>query len=84
LAIFDYNGFVDDDDVTLLGAFYDPSAVPLVASASAATANVAGVPEPQTWDLIISGAIVVAFTVACRLRQALRGRPIDRRITSGL
>ena len=26
LGDFDYNGFVDDDDVTLLGVFYDPTA----------------------------------------------------------
>jgi hypothetical protein len=25
LGDFDYNGFVDDDDVTLLGAFYKPT-----------------------------------------------------------
>jgi hypothetical protein len=24
LGDFDYNGFVDDDDATLLGAFYNP------------------------------------------------------------
>ena len=29
LGDFDYNGFVDDDDVTLLGALYDPSDQPL-------------------------------------------------------
>jgi hypothetical protein len=34
LGDFDYNGFVDDDDVTLLNAFYDPSAPPLDTSNS--------------------------------------------------
>jgi hypothetical protein len=34
LGDFDYNGFVDDDDVTLLGAFYNPKAAPLMAPAA--------------------------------------------------
>jgi hypothetical protein len=29
---FDFNGFVDDDDVTLLSALYDPSAPPLASA----------------------------------------------------
>jgi hypothetical protein len=64
LGDFDYSGFVDDDDVTLLGAFYNPAAPPLVAaaSASAAVASVAAVPEPSTVTLLTVPAAILFLT----------------------
>jgi hypothetical protein len=59
LGDFDYNGFVDDDDVTLLGAFYDPSAAPLASTAS----DVAAVPEPSTWMLLVGGLAALGVSV---------------------
>ena len=66
LGDFDYNGFVDDDDVTLLGVFYDPSAAPLVAAVRAT--GVAAVPEPSTWVLLAAFSIIPAFVIASRQR----------------
>jgi hypothetical protein len=62
---FDYNGFVDDDDVTILGVFYDPSAPPLSSAPSNETASalqpVSAVPEPHSLTLLLfSGAILLA------------------------
>jgi hypothetical protein len=70
LGDFDYNGFVDDDDVTLLGAFYDPSAASLVVpSADAATAT-AAVPEPASVTLVLLAGAVAAIAArrSCRMR----------------
>jgi hypothetical protein len=50
---FDYNGFVDDDDVTLLGAFYDPSDAPLVSGGVVSGEGVAAVPERSTAALVV-------------------------------
>ena len=68
LGDFDYNGFVDDDDVTLLGVFYDPNASPLITSAAAPpNANtVAAVPEPGSLLLAI---IAAATALALRNRR---------------
>jgi hypothetical protein len=71
LGDFDYNGLVDDDDVTLLGAFYDPAAAPLVTPAplmsgggvsgeGVSGAGVAAVPEPGTVTMLITGLIALA------------------------
>jgi hypothetical protein len=68
LGDFDYNGFVDDDDVTLLGAFYDPSAPPLGAPAAASLSPVAAIPEPGTVGLLAAG--LFAPLVALAVRQA--------------
>jgi hypothetical protein len=51
---FDYNGFVDDDDVTLLGALYAPGDAPLPAPA---IGGVAAVPEPSTWLMLTLGGL---------------------------
>jgi hypothetical protein len=67
LGDFDYNGFVDDDDVTLLGAFYDPSAPPLNSQAVPgviAPAGVVAVPEPST---AVSALLVLVFAAVTRL-----------------
>jgi hypothetical protein len=64
LGDFDYNGFVDDDDVTLLGVFYDPSAAPI--PAPAATTAVAAVPDPATVTLF---ALMVAAWAIAALRR---------------
>jgi hypothetical protein len=52
---FDYNGFVDDDDVTLLGALYNPGAPPALAPAAISGSGVAAVPEPGTVALLLIG-----------------------------
>ena len=52
LGDFDYNGFVDDDDVTLLGAFYNPAAASLIAPTPAGASSVAVVPEPSSLALL--------------------------------
>jgi hypothetical protein len=69
LGDFDYNGFVNDDDVTLLGVFYNPSAPPLNSPAAPGANAVAAVPEPSTLALL--GATVAALTFA-GLRRRLR------------
>ena len=58
----EHNGFVDDD-VTLLGVFYDPSAAPLVSSGEASGEGVAAVPEPETLLLAtaMSGLLVAIY-----------------------
>jgi hypothetical protein len=68
LGDFDYNGFVDDDDVTLLGAFYDPSAASLIsppaepgANGVAGAESVAAVPEPGALLLVLIGMAAVAL-----------------------
>jgi hypothetical protein len=66
LGDFDYNGFVDDADVTLLGVFYDPSAPPLVVPASVMATNLAAVPEPSTLVLLITLSIVALFAMRYR------------------
>jgi hypothetical protein len=63
---FDYNGFVDDDDVTLLGAFYDPSATPITSPGG----GVAAVPEPATVTLL--GATVAVCAIAAVRRRTAR------------
>jgi hypothetical protein len=60
---FDHNGFVDDD-VTLLGAFYNPSAAPLAPSVDGGVAlDAVAVPEPQSLFLIVTGFAVLAIGV---------------------
>ena len=66
LGDFDYNGFVDDADVTLLGAFYDPSAPPLISPAPMAGAEVAAVPEPSTFGLLVTLSFVALLAVYSR------------------
>jgi hypothetical protein len=71
LGDFDYNGFVDDDDVTLLGAFYDPAAAPIPtplenSSSSASALRVAVVPEPATIILLLAMCLCSAGTIAAR------------------
>jgi hypothetical protein len=65
LGDFDYNGVVDDDDVTLLGVFYDLSAAPLAVAVPASATNVSAIPEPDSAVLaliaMISLAIVAVF-----------------------
>ena len=63
LGDFDYNGFVDDDDITLLGVFYDPSAPPVLAPIAVSGAGVAAVPDPSAIWLFIAGcASALALT----------------------
>jgi hypothetical protein len=69
LGDFDYNGFVDDDDVTLLGAFYDANAAPLAAPTAEATASVAAVPEPSTWAIVLSAAVTFCAGRTFRRRR---------------
>jgi hypothetical protein len=61
LGDFDYNGFVDDDDVTLLGVFYDPTIAPILVPGEATGAGVAAVPEPAGVVLVAVGGIALAF-----------------------
>jgi hypothetical protein len=63
---------VDDDDVTLLGAFYDPSAkpipLPLASIGSSATdSSVVAVPEPAT---LLLGALAGLFIAAAFCRRS--------------
>src|SRR4029079_8931698 len=62
LGDFDYNGFVDDDDVTLLGAFYDPSAVslpsPLDGTTRSQPMNVSAIPEPSTLAVLLVAVLL--------------------------
>jgi hypothetical protein len=69
LGDFDYNGFVDDDDVTLLGVFYDPSAPALITVAQPIASNVAAVPEPATIALVV---ILVGIVLVLRRSRAAR------------
>jgi hypothetical protein len=70
LGDFDYNGFIDDDDVTLLGAFYDPAVAPLI---SAPPANaIAAVPEPHTGMLAVAGSMALVTFVLRRVPLAAR------------
>jgi hypothetical protein len=69
LGDFDYNGFVDDDDVTLLGVFYDPAASPVSVplanlSSSVPSSNVVAVPEPSTLVLCLIAGCAAALWVA--------------------
>ena len=64
LGDFDYNGFVDDDDVTLLGAFYDPSVPPLAVATTTDTA--AAVPEPGAFVLATLAALALASAASRR------------------
>jgi hypothetical protein len=70
LGDFDYDGFVDDDDVTLLGVFYNPSAPPLAAS-PVTSAGPAAVPEPATGLLCVLGWMII---VVAKRRQWPIGR----------
>jgi hypothetical protein len=70
LGDFDYNGFVDDDDVTLLGVFYDPSAAPLVSGAGVSGDGVAAVPEPGT--LMLAGIVTLATVGRILLANRIR------------
>jgi hypothetical protein len=56
LGDFTYDGAVNDDDVTLIGALYDPSATPIPAPLAAA-GTVAAVPEPSTWLMLSLGGL---------------------------
>jgi hypothetical protein len=56
LGAFVYDGIVDGDNVTLLGAFYDPGAAPLVSGGVMSGEGVAAVPEPATVVLMIGAA----------------------------
>jgi hypothetical protein len=57
LGDFDYDGDVDDNDVTLVSALYNPTAPPLPAPTAAAAGTVAAVPEPGTWLLLTLGGL---------------------------
>jgi hypothetical protein len=46
---------VDDDDVTLLGALYNPGLPPI--PAPEAGSGVAAVPEPATWLMLTLGGL---------------------------
>jgi hypothetical protein len=65
---FDYNGFVDDDDVTLLGALYNPSLPPI--PAPDAGGGVAAVPEPATWLMLTLGGLGAGLFGWRRRKQA--------------
>ncbi|MEX2138449.1 MAG: PEP-CTERM sorting domain-containing protein, partial [Pirellulales bacterium] len=56
---FTYDGAVNDDDVTLLGALYDPTAMPVGGAAAplALETAVAAVPEPATWLMLTLGGL---------------------------
>jgi hypothetical protein len=63
---FDYNGFVDDDDVTLLGVFYDPAAAPVGGAPMAPGNSVAAVPEPTSLLLSVLGVVGIGIFVRRR------------------
>jgi hypothetical protein len=65
LGDFDFNGFVDDDDVTLLGVFYDLSAPPLAAPGDSFSA----VPEPGTLALLIASPIGILLARVVRRKS---------------
>ena len=54
-----WQGFVDNDDVTLLGVFYNPAATPI--PAPEAGGGVAAVPEPASWLLLALGALAAGY-----------------------
>ncbi|MEX2139817.1 MAG: PEP-CTERM sorting domain-containing protein [Pirellulales bacterium] len=58
---------MDNDDVTLLGVFYDPTAAPLPVAAVAAN-SVTAVPEPSAIALAALAAVTAAISVVVRRR----------------
>jgi hypothetical protein len=60
---FTYDGAVDDADVTLIGALYDPTAPPL---ALPAASSVAAVPEPSTFGLLAIATVAIAIRLRFR------------------
>jgi hypothetical protein len=84
LGDFDYSGFVDDDDVTLLGVFYDPSAQPLTGSpegeSGSVSISVAAIPEPRGLTLLlIGGGAFLSAAGVCSRRSCARQRSAARR-----
>jgi hypothetical protein len=58
---------VDDDDVTLLGAFYDPSAPPIMGTPAGVAGPMAAVPEPAT--AVLLGVMLVASAMVLIRRR---------------
>jgi hypothetical protein len=58
---------VDDDDITLLGAFYNPAAPPL-APPGQSEASLTAVPEPSTLALLVL-AFCPVIGWLCRRRR---------------
>jgi hypothetical protein len=83
LGDFDYNGFVDNDDVTLLGVYYNPSALPIPSPSEGD--GVAAVPEPATVVMLWSGLIAILLPHWARRQPRdnyssfapLRQEPVD-------
>ncbi|MEX2141934.1 MAG: hypothetical protein WD894_21895 [Pirellulales bacterium] len=61
---------MDDDDVTLLGVFYNPSAAPLITPAPgvAASGGVAAVPEPASLALVGVMSLALGAIAVVRVR----------------
>jgi hypothetical protein len=76
------NGFVDDDDLTLLGAFFDPAAAPLISPAPLVSGGgvsgegLSAVPEPAT---VVLAAMAVAAVALLGARRGRRGQQACRR-----
>jgi hypothetical protein len=62
---------VDDDDVTLLGVFYDPSAPPAAVS-GLESAGVSAVPEPGSLTLILIPAALFVVRRRATPREPFR------------
>jgi len=61
LGDFDYNGFVDDDDVTLLRVFCDPSASPnTIATALGDRQGAIAIPDTSTLVLAAFGVLLLS------------------------
>jgi hypothetical protein len=71
LGDFDFNGFVDNDDVTLLGVYYNPAATPIPAPRSE-SAGAAAVPEPAAFSLFAAGLLFI-----CTCQWGRRNRRIS-------
>jgi hypothetical protein len=57
LGDFTYDGAVDDADVTLVSALYNPAAPPVGAPPIEVPGAVAAVPEPATWLMLALGGL---------------------------
>jgi hypothetical protein len=73
LGDFDYNSFVDDDDITLLGAFYDPAAAPLAVARTGGTPAASVVPEPA--GVLLALVAVANIGLVCRQRRRAKRPP---------
>jgi hypothetical protein len=74
---FDYNGYADDDDVTLLGAFYMPGGQAL-SLPSPTGRGVQSTPPPNEEDNLLD---LLAGALAYQVSQEQANRPLARNLS---